>query len=173
MRHDRSLRNFGACLILCFLGVLVGSIAWSADDALREVLQSRYAVMKAAMAAHDGAAMTKMLAPDFMSVDVSGKLETASQLIAEVNGLKPDPNKSSETTLISLGPDANRVIVEQQYHMKTVRTAGDGTQHNVELITLSTDTWIKPADVWLMERTVTNELSYFDNGLLVAHKLKP
>jgi hypothetical protein len=57
--------------------------------------------------------------------------------------------------------------------MKTVKTAADGTRHNIELVTLSTDTWVKPADVWLIERTVTNELSYFKDGQLVGHKQKP
>ncbi|MBV8566442.1 MAG: hypothetical protein JO273_13395 [Methylobacteriaceae bacterium] len=56
--------------------------------------------------------------------------------------------------------------------MKTFRTAADVTQHNVELVALSTDFWIKTADVWLIERTVTDELSYFQDGQLVAHKLK-
>src|SRR5437870_1802713 len=81
-------------------GVTV-STAWSADDSLREALQSRYTAMKAAMAAHDGAAMAAILAPNFVSVDLSGHSETAFQMIAEVNGLKPDPNKSSTTTLVS------------------------------------------------------------------------
>jgi Domain of unknown function (DUF4440) len=129
--------------------------------------------MKAAMAAHDGAAMAAIFAPDFTSVDVSGQSKTASQVISEVNDLKPDPNKSSETTLISISPAANVATVEQRYDMKTVRTAADGTQHNVELVTLSTDTWIRRGGVWLIERTVTNELSYFVDGRLGQHKLKP
>ncbi len=57
--------------------------------------------------------------------------------------------------------------------MKTVTTAADGTQHNIELVALSTDTWVKPADVWLIGRTVTNELSYFKDGQLVGHRQKP
>jgi hypothetical protein len=57
--------------------------------------------------------------------------------------------------------------------MKTVATTADGTQHSVELVALSTDTWVKPADVWLMQRTVTNELSLFRDGQLVMHKKKP
>jgi hypothetical protein len=57
--------------------------------------------------------------------------------------------------------------------MKTVKATPDGVQHNIELVTLSTDTWVKPAEVWLVQRTVTNELSYFRDGQLVVHKQKP
>jgi hypothetical protein len=53
------------------------------------------------------------------------------------------------------------------------RAAADGTQHNMELVALSTDSWIKPAAAWLIRRTVTHELSAFDDGNLIMHKLKP
>jgi len=129
--------------------------------------------MKAAMAAHDRAAITAILAPDFASVDVSGQSKGASEMVANVTAMKPDPNKSSETTLISVTPAADAVVVEQRYHMKTVTTTADGTQHSVELVALSTDTWVKPADVWLIRRTVTNEASLFRDGQLVVHKQKP
>lgn len=173
MRPGHLLRNLVRSLILLVACVSVCSIGWSADDSLRVALQSRYADLKAAMAAHDGAAIAAILAPDFVSVDVSGKSEFASQMIAEVNGLKPDSNKSSETTLISVTPGTGVVTVKQRYDMKTVRAGADGTQHNVELIALSTNSWVKPAGVWLIERTVTNELSYIRDGLLVAHKVQP
>jgi hypothetical protein len=40
----------------------------------------------------------------------------------------------------------------------------------VELVTLSTDSWIKSSDMWLIDSTVTDEMSYFSDGQLVAHK---
>ncbi len=104
MRHDRLLRNLGLILVLSVACVPAGSTAGAADDSLRAALQSRYADMKAAMAAHDAAALAAVLAPDFVSVDVSGQSKGASQVIADVNALKPDPNRTSETTLISITP---------------------------------------------------------------------
>jgi hypothetical protein len=174
VRYGQLLRNLGVSVALSIISISAGStIAWSADDPLRAVLQSRYAAMKTAMAAHDGAAIAAILAPDFVSVDVTAQSESAAQMFTEVTASKPDPNKSSETTLISVVQAASAVTVEQRYDMKTVKTAADGTRHNIELVTLSTDTWVKPADVWLIERTVTNELSYFKDGQLVGHKQKP
>jgi len=129
--------------------------------------------MKAAMEAHDGAAIAAILAPNFESVDLSGHSETAAQMIAEVNDLKPDPKKSSTTTLLSVDSAATSVTVVQRYDMKTIRTDPDGTAHNVELVTVSTDTWTKPANAWLINKTVTDELSYFKDGKLIAHQVKP
>ena len=116
--------------------------------------------------------MGSVLTPDFASIDVSGRSEAGPQMIADVNGLKPDPNKISTTTLLSVSPVASTVTVEQRYDMKTTKTAEDGVAHNVELVTLSTDTWVRSSNVWQIERTVTHELSYFIDGRLVAHKVK-
>jgi ketosteroid isomerase-like protein len=167
------LRKLGLSLALSIACVSAGPIASRADDSLRTALESRYAAMKAAMAAHDSVAIAAIFAPDFASVDVSGQSKGASQVIADVTAVKPDPNRSSETTLISIVPAADSITVEQRYHMKTVATTADGTQHSVELVALSTDTWVKPADVWLIRRTVTNELSLFRDGQVVMHKKTP
>jgi hypothetical protein len=169
MRPGRLLRSLGLSLVLSVACISAGS----ADDSLRATLQSRYADLKAAIAARDAAALSAIFAPDFASVDVSGRSKVASQVIADLNAVKPDPNKTSETTLITITPGASAVTVEQRYDMKSVRTAADGTQHNIGLVALSTDSWIKPADVWLIQRTVTNELSFFNDGQLVMHKVKP
>ena len=99
MRPDRLLRILGLSLVLSCR--LVGP-AGSADDSLRAALQSRYADLKAAMAAHDTAALAAIFAPDFVSVEVSGQSRGASEVIADLNAVKPDPNKTSETTLITI-----------------------------------------------------------------------
>jgi hypothetical protein len=108
------LRKLGLSLALFVACVPAGPIASRADDSLRSALESRYAAMKAAMAAHDSAAIAAIFAPDFASVDVSGQSKGASQVIADVTALKPDPNRSSETTLISIVPAAEAVTVEQR-----------------------------------------------------------
>lgn len=145
---------------------------WSAAD-LKTVLQGRYAEMKKAMAAHDGKAIAALLAPDFVSIDVRGQSKTGDQMIAEVNALKPDPNKTSETTLTSVMQANDTATVEQRYDMKTLRAGTDGVQHPVEIVALSTDTWVNAGGAWLMRRTVTNEVSLYRDGQLAAHQQKP
>lgn len=167
------LRRLGLFLLLSLACASTGSIVEAADDTLKAALQSRYADMKAAMAARDAAAIAAIFAPDFVSVEVSGQSRDASQVIADLTAMKSDPDKTSETTLLSITPGPNAVTVEQRYDMKSIVTAADGRRYNIELVALSTDTWIKPADVWLIQRTVTNELSFFSNGQLIGHKVKP
>jgi hypothetical protein len=169
MNSLRMRRTAGAVIFLSIVG-FGSQTAWSADGDLKAALQSRYAAMKSAMADHNGAAIAAILAPDFASIDVTGQSETAAQMIDEVNALKPDPNKLSETTLLSISSAANSVTVKQRYDMKTTKIASDGSRHSVELITLSTDSWTKSAGEWLLQRTVTNEISYYKDGQMVMHK---
>lgn len=166
-----SIRPLKLCLTLltCLAGTLPAGIG-CADEALKQELMARYANMKAAVAAHDGAAIAAILAPDFKSVDVTGKSSGAGDLIASVNSLKSDPNRTSETTLLSVEPAGMGLTAEQQYDMKTVKTDNSGARYNVELITLSTDTWIKADGDWLLQQTVTKDMRLLKDGQMVLHK---
>ncbi len=93
-------------------------------------------------------------------------------MIAEVNSLKPDPHKISITTIVSVMPEPNDVVVQQRYDMTTIKVAADGGSNKVELIALSTDTWIKPGKTWLCDKTVTDEISVLVNGQLAEHYTK-
>jgi hypothetical protein len=166
-------RGLLAICVALGIGALTPATALANNEDLRTMLQSQYAAMKAAMSARDNAAIEAILAPDFQGIDISGQSETAKQMIAEVDALKPDPHKASTTTLISVNLLPNEAIVMQRYDMKTIRDALDGSTHNIELVTLSEDTWIDKKGVWLIKRTVTNELSIFRDGKLIVHKVKP
>jgi hypothetical protein len=159
-----------ASVILAIGGSVIFQSSWATDSSLKAQLQSRYAAMKSAMAAHNKSAIAAILAPDFVSIDINGQSEGADQMIEEVSALKPDPNKTSTTTLESIAPSGNSVTVKQRYDMNTVKAGDDGAQHKVQLITRSTDQWIRVGGVWLLERTVTNEMSYYKDGRLITHR---
>lgn len=144
----------------------------AAEENLKAELQSRYGAVKQAMSAHDAPAIRALLAPDFASIDVTGESKTAEQMISQVDSLPRDANKTSETTLLSVLPTADKVTVAQKYDMKAVRDGADGAAHQIELIAFSTDTWVRSGDVWLLQRTVTNEMSLLKDGKLVVHKAK-
>ena len=129
--------------------------------------------MKTAMAGRDSKAIAALLAPGFVSIDSSGQSETASQMIQEVEGLPKDPLKVSTTTLLSIKVAGSSAVVDQRYDMKTVKTAADGTKANIQLVALSTDTWVNINGAWLLQKTVTNRLDYYKNGQLVMHKVNP
>ncbi|HVJ53784.1 MAG TPA: nuclear transport factor 2 family protein [Aliidongia sp.] len=152
-----------ACLSVV-ASLLADSISCRAEEPLKAALQSRYAAMKAAVADRDGTAFASLLAPRFKSIDVSGRAKNADQIVAELKRQAADPNRSSETTLVSLKPEGAAVTVEQRYEMKTIKVAADGAPRAVQLVTVSTDRWVKPADVWLIERSVTTELTYSEDG---------
>jgi len=145
----------------------------NSDDRLRSVFEGRYAAMKSAMAARDGKAISEILAPDFVSEDVSGQKENADAMIQGVLALPKDPLKVSNTTILSIKVNAEGATVDQRYDMKTTKAAPDGNKRDVELIAVSTDTWIKSKDTWLLQRTVTNQMDYYANGKLLIHKVHP
>jgi hypothetical protein len=162
-------------LILCFA---FGATAQdkgkaNSDESLRPVFEGRYAAMKSAMAARDGKAIAEILAPDFISEDATGQKENADTMIQGVLALPKDPLKVSNTTILSIKVNAESAIVDQRYEMKTTKAGPDGNKRDVELIAVSTDTWIKSKDTWLLQRTVTNQMDYSANGKLLAHKVHP
>ena len=148
------------------------NIARADDGDLRAVLQDRYGAMKAAMSARDDKLVSSLLMPDFVSIDVTGQSMGANQMIQETDALPKDPNKTSTTTILSIKRAENDAIVSQRYDMKTVKIAADGSKHDVELITISTDTWVKSNGSWLLQRTETNQLDYYANGQLVTRRVR-
>jgi ketosteroid isomerase-like protein len=167
----------GGLLTLCCGVSLAASaqetVRGTVDDSLHLVFEGRYAAMKAAMAARDGRAISKMLAPDFVSEDASGQKENANEMIQEVISLPKDPEKKSKTTILSVKTNQNGAVVDQRYNMKTTKSAPDGSKRDVELIAVSTDRWIKSKDRWLLQRTVTNQMDYIVDGKQVIHQVRP
>ncbi|HEV2650313.1 MAG TPA: nuclear transport factor 2 family protein [Rhizomicrobium sp.] len=164
----RAKRHLAGAVML--LSVIAPATCLGADGGLKDVFQARYATMKAVMAKRDASGITALLAPNFTSVDVSGQTSTGTQMSNEVAALPIDPNKTSETTILSVSADHDIATVNQRYDMKTAKPAADGATRNVELIALSTDTWIKSGGTWLLQRTVTKQADYFVNGQSVLHK---
>jgi Domain of unknown function (DUF4440) len=135
------------------------------------VFEKRYAEMKEAMDRRDSKAVATLLAPEFVSEDVSGKVETAQQMLSEVSALPPqDPNKKSQTTLLSVKVVGNVASVTQRYHMTTTKAAPGGGTNSIELNAVSLDTWKLINGSWLQARTVTQQMDYLINGQSVVHK---
>ena len=148
------------------------SRALAADTDLKPIFETRYALMKSAMGSRDGKAIATLLAPDFLSIDASGQRENSDQMIQEVNTLPIDPQKVSKTTINSVKVTGDTAIVDQSYDMKTRKTGADGKTADVELIAVSEDTWINLKGVWLIQKTVTNQIDYTVNGKSVMHKIR-
>jgi hypothetical protein len=161
-------------VVLCFISFFAVLTPTNADDdpTLRRVFEERYAAMKSAMADRDVNALSRLLAPDFISTDVAGRTENAKEMISRVKSSAFDPRRTGQTTIHSIKLKGTAVFVEQSYDMKTTRTAADGSLLNVELITVSEDTWIKSKGAWLCQSTATNKADYLVNGRVAAHQIR-
>ncbi len=128
--------------------------------------------MKSAMANRDAKEVAALLAPNFVSIDVSGDEKTGDQMIESVKALPVNPNRVSNTTLVSIESSGNKAVVKQRYDMKTVRVAADGAKQEVELTTLSTDVWILTGGTWFLQRTVTDQMDALVDGKSMVHKVR-
>jgi hypothetical protein len=166
------MRKLLTGLFIFTLAILTVTAVRADESDMRLVFEERYAAMKSAMANRDGEAMASLLAPGFISTEVSGQTKNASQIIQEVKALPIDPLKVSKTTVHSIKMDGSTASVKQSYDMKTRKVAADGTMQNIELIGVSEDTWVLSNGVWLCQSTTTIQLDYFVNGQAVIHKVR-
>jgi ketosteroid isomerase-like protein len=170
-RGERQLKKnlWQAAIVALLLSLSV--VAYAGKYEISEIFSGRYAAMKSAMADRDSKAIASLLAPDFVSEEVSGKTKTGEQMIKEVCALPKDPNKTSTTTVLSAKIIGETATVTQRYHMTTTKmTSNTSVKHTVELDTLSKDAWVKSKGVWLLRRTETYEIDYKIDGKTLTHK---
>jgi hypothetical protein len=142
------------------------------NSSLRANFEGRYAALKAAMASKDEKAIRSLLAAGFVSVDADGKSEDAAHMIKEVLALPADPNRQSQTTILSVKGDERAAVVTQRYDMTKTVQAPDGSEKAIALATISTDKWVNENGSWRIARTATTQLDYTVDGVTVAHKEK-
>jgi Domain of unknown function (DUF4440) len=170
---SRIIRKGLLVTLLASLSAVPGVLAQTAQEsALKSTLEKRYAAMKVAIDAKDRQALAAFLAPGFVSVDVDGKSQTAEEMLDQFAKSPKDPNRVSETTLVSVKLGGGVATVSQRYHMTSVRIISDGSRHPTERDTLSTDTWVRSGDTWLLKKTVTEELDYSVDGKKMPHKVR-
>lgn len=158
-------------LLLALLSASSGLKKQTADGQLKTAFQERYGAMKAAMASRDPKAIGALLAPDFQSVDVDGHTQSSEQMMQQLAASPQDPNRVSDTTVLSVEQHENSATVTQRYHMTTTRARPDGQPPQaIEMSSTSIDTWVLSPGGWLIQRTQTDELEVKIDGKVVAHK---
>jgi hypothetical protein len=158
----------GTILVFAALGAVPSQ---GGTAGLKSILEGRYTDLKAAIAAHDDKAIMAVLGPDFMSLDASSHEGNAATMIRQVKTMPADPNRVSGTTILSVKEDSVGAHVEQRYQMNTVKMTPDGRKQNVELVTLSSDIWVKIGGRWLLQQTTTRQADYFIDGQSVLHQV--
>ena len=139
---------------------------------MEKQFEELYAKMKSAMADRNPDEISALLTPDFTSVDVDNRTSDANTMINSVLARPNDPNKRSETSILSVQIDDSIAHVGQRYHMITDKLGSDGVGHHYELTATSTDDWRHNAGGWLMFRTETKAMDYLVDGQVVAHRIK-
>lgn len=129
-----------------------------------------YAQFKQAIAQRNPQALASMLAPGFVEEDVSGATTSADKMLAELAQLPQDPNRQSQTTLLSVNSDGHTAKVTQRYRMTTIKTLANGEQKPVELVTLSNDTWTHADGSWRIARTITEQIDYRLDGKILVRR---
>lgn len=136
-----------------------------------QVFENLYANFKSAIKNKDEKVLQATLAPNFVSEDTSGNIESSQQMIARISNLPNDPNKVSKTTLLSVSIKGNMAKITQKYKMNTIQMGSDGNPISAQLITISNDTWTKSHGIWLLKKTVTKQLDYSLANQIIMHKV--
>lgn len=97
MAKPSKLALIGFLLVCLCFGARIGYAQTFSDT-----FEKLYAEMKDAMSRRDTNAVAALLAPGFVSEDISGKVQSAEQMLVELSGLPQDANKKSQTTLLSV-----------------------------------------------------------------------
>ena len=178
-------------------GALTVAAAAQAAPDTKEQFQRRYTELRGAMAAHDQAALAKIITPDFTMTDVRGETHTAAE-VAQMEGrrgagradhprspagessapagpAKPDtapprPERKTETTVLAATVSGETASVHQQLHMAMTREGDDGTPHAIDLVIVSDDSWVHHGDAWLLQKSVQKDFIVKRDGEEFMHQ---
>jgi hypothetical protein len=163
--------GLGRLLVVAAIVSTIAGAAFAAED-LKAVFQTRYDALRSAIASRDESVIRAVLARDFVSIEVTGEIQTADQMIAGLMRLPPAAGRRVSTVVTSVAADGDRATVGQHYEMNTRRAGADGLQ-NDQRVADSTDIWTRASGVWLCLSTRTDELWVYSDGALEAHRVRP
>ena len=144
-----------------------------AQDA-KTTFDARYAEMHTAMQARDAAATNKLLAPEYVMVDVQGD----EHPMAEVQGMMAkmpagaNPAQSPKTTVLSATITGTTALVKQQMDLHVVRKDEAGTEMALDITILTDDTWVQRGGTWLLARSEQKDLTVKKDGEVAFHQAK-
>ena len=178
-----------AKIAISTLALALPALAWaSPEDDARGALEPRYAALRVAMETHDGSAIKALLAKNFQSTDIRGTTASADEMIEDLNRWQergrgrggmpgaggppaagPAQRPERKTTLVSVTLKNDTALVKQKFDISGKRVGPDGAPHNFEMITLSDDTWKQVDGTWLLQSTLTSEMTILRDGVEVRH----
>jgi len=149
----------------------ISTIAGESDV---KAFQAIYDEWHVVLGQRDHDKMLAFLAPNFVSIDLSDKTETAGKMLTDIESVpKTAEPRPRMTTVLSAFGDGKVEQVEQSYHHIKVVTDGAGVQTRLEFNTRSHDTWEFIGGKWLLKSTRTDEVETKMDGVEILHQKRP
>ena len=148
---------------------IVGSA--SAQDA-KAVFEARYAELAAATQAKDTAALGKLMAPDFVMIDIQGNDHTAAEMREAMDKRPGGAGVVPKITIVSAQITGTSAQVEQQMEIHMDRPGPDGTPAKLDITVLTADTWVQSGGAWLLQSSDQKDVSVARDGDVVFHQAK-
>ena len=157
----------GAVVALSIVGTA------SAQDA-KTTFDARYAEVHTAMQARDAAATNKLLAPEYVMVDIQGDEHPMAEVQAMMAKLpaSADPAQGPKTTVLSATITGPTALVKQQMEVHVVRKDEAGTEMVLDITILNDDTWVQRGGTWLLARSEQKDLTVKKDGEVAFHQAK-
>ena len=157
----------GAAIAVSIVGTAYAQDAKTTFDA-------RYAEMHTAMQARDAAATNKLLAPEYVMVDIQGDEHPMAE-VQEMMAKMPaaaDPAQGPKTTVLSATITGTTALVKQQMEVHVVRKDEAGTEMVLDVTILNDDTWVQRGGTWLLARSEQKDLTVKKDGEVAFHQAK-
>lgn len=161
-------------LIAAAAMTLIASPVLAQDDAKAQ-FQARYVALRAAMEAHDAAAVGKVFAPGYTMTDIRGEVHDGAEVLdrlAKLAGKSADPSRRAATTVLSASIIGDTATVEQQLSAGGKRAGDDGQEHTMEVIAISSDTWVRQGGTWRLQKSVQKDMTIKRDGEVFFHQGK-
>lgn len=151
------------------LGASLAGPALAQVDA-KALFEGRYAGLRAAMQAQDAAAAGQFVTSDYQLTDIRGEAHGLADAMAQAGRIPSDPAHKPVTRILSAAVNGESAAVDQELTIDTTRTGGDGAEHQIEIIVVSSDSWVHRGDAWLLSKSVQKDLTVKRDGEVFMHQ---
>lgn len=163
-------------LIAPAFAIVALSAPAAAQEDAKAAFQARYAELRSAMESQDAAKVGALITPDYQMTDVNGQVRDFAAVMERMNKMRQagggGAQRTSNTTVISATIAGDVATVEQKLEAGGKRMGDDGEEHTMEMIVLSTDTWVKKGDAWLLRKSDQKDMTIKRDGEEFIHQAK-
>lgn len=152
------------------LAMVLAGTAQAQDDA-KALFGARYDELAAGIEAKDAAAIAKVITPDYLLTDIRGETHDAQGLLTMGQRLNQTATARKRTReVLAAAITGEAAAVKLQVDTAMTRADPDGTPHQMELIVVSDDAWVRRDGVWRLKTSVQNDLTVKRDGEEVFHQ---